>query len=312
MNNLTQREQQIRTGLATQNKIVQSLFGNKEKADKFMATAVKVANDYKLSQCNVNSIVDACITVAQMNLDLSPALSHAYIVPFKNSVQLIVSARGYTALLARTGWKIKSYIVNEEDEFDYIIDGFEESIKFKKNIDAETETFKYAVALAKSPDGTLYVEVMNANQIDKHRKVSSNQKGNEPSGVWKDWFNEMATKTAIKKLVKSLPIGEDIAIVVEKDDKPIEAEIEEISTPKEPKESFDLNSLGNIEEKQDNTIDIEIETKTESQQMKEALTTKGVEEDKAEDWCLKNVKVIGTFLADPASIDVVVEELLGF
>lgn len=312
MNNLTPREQQIRTGLATQNKIVQSLFGNKEKADKFMATAVKVANDYKLSQCNVNSIVDACITVAQMNLDLSPALSHAYIVPFKNSVQLIVSARGYTALLARTGWKIKSYIVNEEDEFDYIIDGFEESIKFKKNIDAETETFKYAVALAKSPDGTLYVEVMNANQIDKHRKVSSNQKGNEPSGVWKDWFNEMATKTVIKKLVKSLPIGEDIGIVIEKDDKPIEAEIEEIPTPKEPKESFDLNSLGNIEEKQDNTIDIEIETKTESQQMKEALMLKGVAEDRAEGWCLKNVKVIGTFLADPASIDVVVEELLGF
>lgn len=312
MNKLTPREQQIRTGLATQNKIVQSLFGNKEKADKFMATAVKVANDYKLSQCNVNSIIDACIAVAQMNLDLSPALSHAYIVPFKNSVQLIVSARGYTALLARTGWNIKSYIVNEEDEFDYIIDGFEESIKFKKNIDAETETFKYAVALAKSPDGTLYVEVMNANQIDKHRKVSSNQKGNEPSGVWKDWFNEMATKTAIKKLVKSLPIGEDIATVIEKDDKPIEAEIEEISIPKEPKESFDLNSLGNIEDKQDNTIDIKIETKTESQQMKEALVSKGVAEDKAEEWCLKNVKVIGTFLADPASIDVVVEELLGF
>lgn len=310
---LTPREQQIRTGLATQNKIVQSLFGNKEKADKFMATAVKVANDYKLSECHPNSIIDACITVAQMNLDLSPALSHAYIVPFKKSVQLIISARGYTALLARTGWKIKSYIVNEEDEFNYIIDGFEESIKFKKNIDAETETFKYAVALAKSPDGTLYVEVMNAKQIDKYRKVSSNQKSNEPSGVWKDWFNEMATKTVIKKLVKSLPIGEDIATVVEKDDKPIEAEIEEAPTQKEPQQPFsDLNSLGNIETKQDNTIDIEIETKTEAQQMKEALISKGVSEEKAENWCMENSTVINTFLADPASIDVVAEELVEF
>lgn len=324
---LTPREQQIRTGLATQNKIVQSLFGNKEKADKFMATAVKVANDYKLSECHPNSIIDACITVAQMNLDLSPALSHAYIVPFKKSVQLIISARGYTALLARTGWKIKSYIVNEEDQFDYIIDGFEESIKFKKNIDAEKETFKYAVALAKSPDGTLYVEVMNAKQIDKHRKVSSNQttinkytseenrkliNEGKPVGVWADWFNEMATKTVIKKLVKSLPIGEDIATAIEKDDKPIEAEIEEAPIQKETNQSFDLNSIGNIEKKEDSTIDIEIETKTESQQMKEALVSKGVSEEKAETWCMNNAETISTFLADPASIDVVVEELLGF
>lgn len=237
--NLVQREQQIKEGLIAQQKVIQSLFGDKQKANKFLATASKVANDYKLANCNVNSIIDACVTVAQLNLDLSPALSHAYIVPFKGHVQLIVSARGYTALLARNGWKIKSYIVNEEDEFDYIIDGFEETIKFKKNIDSETETFKYAVALAKSPDGTLFVEVMNAKQIDKHRKVSANQKGAKPTGVWADWFDEMAKKTAIKKLVKKLPIGEDIANAVAADDKPIEAEI----VKEDKKQDIDLNSL---------------------------------------------------------------------
>lgn len=225
-NQLAQREQQIKQGLMAQQRVIKSLFGDKQKADKFLATASKVANDYKLANCNVNSIIDACVTVAQLNLDLSPALSHAYIVPFSNSVQLIVSARGYTALLARNGWKIKSYIVNEEDEFEYIIDGFEESIKFKKDIDSETETFKYAVALALSPDGALFVEIMNKKQIEKHRKVSSNQKSNKPTGVWADWYDEMATKTVIKKLVKKLPMGEDVAKVVEVDDKPIEVEIE--------------------------------------------------------------------------------------
>ena len=224
--NLVQREQQIKQGLMAQQRVIKSLFGDKKKADKFLATASKVANDYKLANCRVDSIIDACVTVAQLNLDLSPALSHAYIVPFKGTVQLIVSARGYTALLARNGWKIKSYIVNEEDEFDYIIDGFEESIKFKKNIDSDTETFKYAVALAKSPDGTLYIEIMNAKQIDKHRMVSSNQKGAKPTGVWADWFEEMAQKTVIKKLVKKLPIGEDVANAVAVDDKPIDVEVE--------------------------------------------------------------------------------------
>lgn len=245
MNNLVAREQQVKQGLIAQQKMIKSLFGDKKKADKFLATAVKVASDYKLASCNVNSIIDACVTVAQLNLDLSPALSHAYIVPFKNTVQLIVSDRGYIALLSRNGWKVKSYIVHDGDEFDYTIDGFEETIKFKKNLDGDNDTFKYAVALAQSPDGTLYVEIMNANQINKHRLVSSNQRGDKPTGVWADWFDEMAKKTVIKKLVKKLPIGEDIANVVAVDDKPIEADVIE------DKPQVDLNSLAVTQEEYD-------------------------------------------------------------
>jgi len=254
MSNLTQREQQIKSGLLAQQKVINSLIGDKTKANKFLATASKVANNFKLANCNINSIIDACVTVAQLNLDLSPALSHAYIVPFKGNVQLIVSARGYTALLARTGWKIKSYIVNEDDDFEYIIDGFEENIKFKKNIDSENETFNYAVALAKSPDGTLYIEIMNKKQIDKHRKVSSNQKGEKPTGIWADWFDEMAQKTVIKKLVKKLPMGEEIANVVDADDKPIEAEI-----VKEEKKDVDLNDMVKQSSENDLLENIEVE-----------------------------------------------------
>ena len=263
MSNIKQREQQIKSGLLAQQKVINSLIGDKTKANKFLATASKVANDYKLANCNVNSIIDACVTVAQLNLDLSPALSHAYIVPFKNTVQLIVSARGYTALLARTGWKIKSYIVNEEDDFEYIIDGFEENIKFKKNIDSENETFKYAVALAKSPDGTIYIEVMNKKQIDKHRRVSTNQKETKPTGVWAEWFNEMAQKTVIKKLVKQLPLGEDIANVIDADDKPIDVKVEE---KKDDTNDINLNSimLNGIKKDTDapKNIDVEIEYET--------------------------------------------------
>jgi len=251
MSNLVAREQQVKQGLIAQQKMIKSLFGDKKKADKFLATAVKVASDYKLASCNVNSIIDACVTVAQLNLDLSPALSHAYIVPFKNSVQLIVSDRGYIALLSRNGWKVKSYIVHEDDYFDYVVNGFEETIKFTKNLDSENETFKYAVALAQSPDGTLYVEIMNAKQIDKHRRASSNQRGDKPTGVWADWFDEMAKKTVIKKLVKKLPIGEDIANVVAVDDKPIESEVIEDNHAQ-----VDLNSLAVNDDYDRNTGEI--------------------------------------------------------
>ncbi len=234
---LVQREKEVKTALVAQQKIIKSLFGDKKKSDKFLATAVKVATDYKLANCNVNSVVDACVTVAQLNLDLSPALSHAYLVPFKGNIQLIISSRGYTALLARYGWKIKSYIVNEDDFFKYEVNGFEETIKFKKNLDSEDESLKYAVALAKSPDGTLYIEIMNKSQIEKHRKVSSNQKSDNPTGVWLDWYDQMALKTVIKKLVKKLPLGEDVANALSVDDKTIEADIVE------DKKEVDVNAL---------------------------------------------------------------------
>lgn len=240
MSAVATRDQEIQGGLIAKQKMVTSLLGgDKAKSDKFIATAAKVATDSKLSGCNPHSIIDACITVAQLGLDLSPVLSHAYLVPFKGSIQLIVSARGYTALLARTGWKLKTYIVNEGDDFEYHIDGFEETVKFVKDLDGGDGAFKYAVALAQSPDGTLYVEVMNASQIDKHRLVSSNQNG-KPSGVWAQWFDEMAIKTVAKKLVKKLPIGEEMAYAVNVDDKTIET-VEAIPTQKE--QPVDLNAM---------------------------------------------------------------------
>ena len=242
------RELQIRDGLIAQQKIINSLLGDKKKANKFLATAVKVANDYKLKECHPQSIIDACVNVAQLGLDLSPALSHAYLVPFKAkkdakaaNVQLIISARGYTALLARTGWSIKSFIVNGGDTFNYKMNGFEESIIYEKNLDDTEEKFKYAVALAKSPNGELFVKVMNRTQIEKHRKVSQNQKADTPTGVWADWYNEMAKKTVIKKLVKSLPLGEEIAQATFIDDKPIEVEITDV--PKQEQKPKSLNDI---------------------------------------------------------------------
>jgi recombination protein RecT len=279
MSNITQREQTIKQGLMAQQRMVKSLFGDKKKADKFLATAAKVATDYKLNGCNTQSIIDACIDVAQMQLDLTPTLSQAYLVPFKTknggkNVQLIVSRRGYAALLDRAGWKIKTYIVNEDDNFEYVIDGFEERIRFQKNLESEDETFRYAVAVAKAPDGELFIEVMNSKQIEKHRKVSSNQ-GQKPSGVWADWFDEMAQKTVLKKLVKKLPMGEELATVVEKDDRVIEAK------PVEKDGKPDLNKLmqqpkndkndkqrddGN---KESNEYDVDPETGEIKQQKKE-------------------------------------------
>lgn len=312
---VNQRDLQITDGLKQKQQMVKSLLhGDIEKTNKFLATAAKVGTDTKLSACSPNSIIDACMTVAQLGLDLSPVLSHAYLVPYKNTVQLIVSARGYNALLARTGWKLKTYTVNDCDEFEYNIDGFIETVRFKKDLDGDGGKFKYAVALAQSPDGTLYVEVMNAAQIEKHRKVSSNQ-SEKPSGVWAQWFEEMALKTVTKKLVKKLPIGEEIDYAVNVDDKEIETVEATPSAPKQTKED-DLNALMPKAQPVNDYKDAEVVD--EMGQTKDKLfyffTSRGVKNEeiiKFLQWAkiyTDDIDSMKNFLADQASAEAMLEQ----
>jgi hypothetical protein len=57
--------------------------------------------------------------------------------------------------------------------------------------------------------------------IEKLRKTSPNQKNStNPTGIWNDWYVEMAQAKAIKKLAKMLPIGDSrAALALVADDK---------------------------------------------------------------------------------------------
>jgi recombination protein RecT len=48
---------------------------------------------------------------------------------------------------------------------------------------------------------------MDKEQIEKRRKASPNQKGDKPTGIWADWYEEMARKTVLRALVKRLPMS---------------------------------------------------------------------------------------------------------
>ena len=243
MNNLAL----IKKELWSEEKVINAVLGDKEKTIKFLATAYKVATSNNLKDCSIASIREACVNIATLNLSLSPALQQVYLVPYKAKiggkytkvVQMIISARGYNALLARFGWSLKYFVVREGDKFSYKLENFDEKIEYERNLDSDGK-LKYAVAMAKAPNGELFIEVMNKAQIEKHRKVSPMQ-GEKPSGVWANWYNEMALKTAVKKLAKKLPLNEEIAEAVYKDDKEIIPEQEQ--KIEEQVEQTSLNDL---------------------------------------------------------------------
>lgn len=217
MNNQLVRLDQVHAQVDGKIPVYQQLLGSEAEAKKFATNAYQALKDPNLEQCNLDSVIFASVQVAQLGLDISPVRRQCYIVPFKGRAQLIVSATGYINLLAKTGWKVKAYIVKNEDEFKYYIDGFDTVVKFTPNLDADTDNYRFAVAIAKAPTGELFVEVMPMRVVEKHRMESRGQ-DEQPSGVWFKWRKEMYLKTVIKKLAKSLPIGEEVANAIAVDD----------------------------------------------------------------------------------------------
>ncbi|MCL4431940.1 MAG: recombinase RecT [Epsilonproteobacteria bacterium] len=215
------RTDEIKRGLVSVQKQLQSLLQDKRKSDRFMATALAVASDRNLSACTPESIIGCCVAAAQLDLNIDKNLGQVYIVPYKGAAQLQIGARGYNVLLDRAGWKAKVFPVYSTDEFSYEFNGWDEIIKYEPDYDArETESPKWVISnldkvftAIKSPNGEIFYNVMSVGEIEKIRQKSPNQSA-QPSSIWFDWYEEMAIKTALKRHIKRLPIGDSVQTVV--------------------------------------------------------------------------------------------------
>jgi len=231
---VTPREQKVKALLAQAHKQIKSILTDEKKANRFTAMALTIANSKELSECTEESIVEALMGVAMLNLSPDKNLGQAYVVPYgtKNGkvAQLQIGYKGYISILDRSGYSVKAFPVYDVDEFAVEVspDGWDETIHFKPNFEErdegnpkwEWEHLKYVVALAKDKrTGEIYKLVMNKKQIDKIRRMSASQKvydsktkkyliTDEPIYIWADFPIEMALKTAIKKLAKTLPLDE--------------------------------------------------------------------------------------------------------
>ena len=217
--------------LASQRQI-QSLLQDDAKAKRFMAASLVVASSPALNNCSPDSIVQALIGVAMSDLNIDSNIGHCYLVPYKDTVQLQIGYKGFIQLLYRAGWLVKAFPVYTVDEFSMEFDGWDNRINFVPNIDARDEGDKdwvfnnlrgvYVVSRnAETKDE--YSLFVNKSVIEKLRLTSPNQKfppkypkpGEKesfekggPIGIWYEWYAEMAQAKAIKKLAKTLPIGD--------------------------------------------------------------------------------------------------------
>lgn len=196
------------------------------------AAVVAITDNPQILRCDRGSLFKALRRLAAAGL--VPDGREAAIVPYKDQAQAMPMVAGLIKTARNSGeiTSIWSDVVYEGEELKVWIEDGER--KFDHTFDPLQRGGEVvgAYAVAKLKDGTIEFEPMSRAQIEKRRKASATQKGDQPSGVWGQWYEEMAKKTVIRLLCKRLPISsEDMRrLMVEQDDTAIRD-----VTPTEPR-----------------------------------------------------------------------------
>lgn len=173
-------------------------------AERFARIALTTINSSpKLQQCEASSVVGAVLLAAQLNLELSGPLGHAYLVPFKNKASFLLGYKGMIELARRSGQilSIEAREVRENDEFkvDYGLNSALVHVPFLSGDRGEAIAW---YGIARFVNGGHYFQVLTKDEVEKHRGQSSFP--NSPA--WKDSYGAMASKTVIRVMAPFLPL----------------------------------------------------------------------------------------------------------
>ncbi|MBR0103010.1 MAG: recombinase RecT [Selenomonadaceae bacterium] len=163
------------------------------------ALASVYSGNQQLQNCDGRSILGAAFLAATLNLSITPSLGQAYIVPFKGKAQFQVGARGYVQLAHRSGQYTR---LHAGKVYEGELRGFNpltgEPILGEKTSD-EVAGYVAYMRLVNGFEKTLY---MTKSEIEAFAKKYSQSYGKSYS-PWSTNFDEMASKTVLKKLLRS-------------------------------------------------------------------------------------------------------------
>lgn len=176
----------------------------------------------KLVECTQESLMRCLLDCSAYGIE--PDGRRAHLIPYGNVCTLILDWKGLAELAMRSGIiaKLHADIVCENDVFEYNLG---EVVKHEVNFREPRGAMYAAYAMAATKDGPVFVAVLTKEEIDGIRKRS--KAGS--SGPWVTDYNEMAKKTAFRRLAKWLPLSAEFRDAVEKDD---DATSERDVTPK--------------------------------------------------------------------------------
>lgn len=186
----------------------------------------------KLLECEPASLFGAIIQCAQLGLEPSNGLGHAYLLPFdknekrgnqwvkvRTDVTLIIGYRGMLDLARRSGQieSIEAHAVYKCDKFECELGLNSKLIHVPdwdnpERNDPAKVVFVYAVAKLK--DGGTQFQVMSRQGVEAIRERSKAAK----SGPWVTDWEQMALKTVTRRLFKWLPVSIELQNAVSLDE----------------------------------------------------------------------------------------------
>lgn len=169
----------------------------------------------RLIQCSQQSVFKCLLDLSALGLE--PDGRRAHLIPFQNKgvmeCQLIIDYKGLVELMMRGGTvsNIHADVVCENDEFEY---DRGEVTRHKIDFRAPRGRIYAAYCRVTFKDGTTKCEVLSKEEVDKIRSRSRAK----DNGPWVTDYNEMAKKTACRRVSKWVVLSPEINEKIEADD----------------------------------------------------------------------------------------------
>lgn len=182
-----------------------------DRFKRVVLTAVNQNSD--LLAADRKTLFNAAVKCASDGL--VPDGREAALVVFGRVVQYMPMVRGLIKLARQSGEisTLSAHIVRERDEFDYVL-GDDERLHHRPALDGDAGPARLVYATVVFKDGSKQREIMTKAEVEKVRAVSRS-KGNGP---WAQWWDEMARKTVIRRLLKYVTLSVDVQRALERDD----------------------------------------------------------------------------------------------
>ncbi len=172
-----------------------------------------------LAECDKPSFFGAILQCAQLGLEPGSALGHAYMIPRRRKdgsqeCTLQIGYQGMVDLIERDGrltMEANLVFANEIFDIDY---GTQSKIIHKPCLRGDRGDLVGAYAIARYKDGRTKFRFITIEEIEEAKKSSGAK-----FGPWVTHYNEMARKTAVRRLYKMLPKSTEIARALELDEK---------------------------------------------------------------------------------------------
>ncbi|HDY90099.1 MAG TPA: hypothetical protein ENH82_18525 [bacterium] len=209
--------------------------------------------NYDLLKCTPNSLVKCLLEAVILKLDFTKSKGQLCIIAYKNLAELMVEYRGFVDVILRNN-KDVAYVdgkaVYEGDHVEISNDRINHILcPFGK--DRGKMIGVYAKAVYKA--GGERNVVLYADDIQKIRACAPQKY------VWDKWPDQMAIKSAVRRLCKLFPMSEDLSNVIESLDRQTELGQAEPPLPLDESMAIKMQEAG-LETEGETPIDVVIDS----------------------------------------------------